>query len=193
MLKRGLEMNDFQDLESLSEELSGVTDDALGTVGRLAKRMAFLTRQKSDLEDQIKSLDLDLRKIQEEHLPAALAEHGLKEITLEDGTKVTINRFYAASIRKDRMSEAFKWLNEHGFGDLIKNQVAVNFSRGQEELAEKFAAATIEEGYVPSQKKWVEPMTLKAFVREQTEAGNEVPSDLFGVYIGEKAKIERKT
>ena len=43
-----------------------------------------------------------------------------------------------------------------------------------------------------STKKWVEPMTLKAFVREQVEQGNDLPHDLFNVFIGEKATITRK-
>jgi len=38
-------------------------------------------------------------------------------------------------------------------------------------------------------KEKVEPMTLKAFVREQVEGGKELPFDLFGVYIANKTKI----
>jgi hypothetical protein len=33
-------------------------------------------------------------------------------------------------------------------------------------------------------------MTLKAFVREQLERGNEFPTELFGVFIGQKAIIK---
>ena len=43
-----------------------------------------------------------------------------------------------------------------------------------------------------TQKEWVEPMTLKAFVREQVEKGSDLPQDLFNVFIGEKASITRK-
>jgi hypothetical protein len=35
-------------------------------------------------------------------------------------------------------------------------------------------------------------MTLKAFAKEQVEQGSDIPTDLFGLYIGEKAKIRRK-
>jgi hypothetical protein len=34
-------------------------------------------------------------------------------------------------------------------------------------------------------------MTLKAFVKDQFEQGNNVPADLFGLYIGEKTKISK--
>jgi len=36
----------------------------------------------------------------------------------------------------------------------------------------------------------VEPMTLKAFVKEQIERGNDLPLDLFGVFVGQRAKIK---
>ena len=45
-------------------------------------------------------------------------------------------------------------------------------------------------GYVKKEK--VEPMTLKAFVREQVEGGKKHPFDLFGVYIANKTKITNK-
>jgi hypothetical protein len=36
----------------------------------------------------------------------------------------------------------------------------------------------------------VEPMTLKAWVKEQVERGNAFPAELFGAYIGQKATIK---
>ena len=47
-------------------------------------------------------------------------------------------------------------------------------------------------GFAYSKKEKVEPMTLKAFVREQVEGGKKVPFDLFGVYIANKTKITNK-
>jgi hypothetical protein len=38
----------------------------------------------------------------------------------------------------------------------------------------------------------VEPMTLKALVRERLEAGQEMPTDLFNVFAGNRTKITRK-
>jgi hypothetical protein len=44
-----------------------------------------------------------------------------------------------------------------------------------------------------TQKEWVEPMTLKAFVREQVEKGTDLPYETFNIYIGQKSKIKRGT
>jgi hypothetical protein len=35
----------------------------------------------------------------------------------------------------------------------------------------------------------VHPATLKSWVKEMTENGSEFPSDLFGAFIGKRAKI----
>jgi predicted nuclease with TOPRIM domain len=41
------------------------------------------------------------------------------------------------------------------------------------------------------QKLKVEPMTLKALVRERLESGQEMPSDLFNVFTGNRTKVTR--
>jgi hypothetical protein len=47
-------------------------------------------------------------------------------------------------------------------------------------------------GHNVKQAEKVEPMTLKAFVREQIEKGKDVPADLFGVYVATRTKITTK-
>jgi hypothetical protein len=38
----------------------------------------------------------------------------------------------------------------------------------------------------------VEPMTLKALVRERIEKGVEMPMDIFNVFVGNRTKLTRK-
>ena len=47
-----------------------------------------------------------------------------------------------------------------------------------------------EKGYPSSQREWVEPSTLRAFIREQTEAGNDIPLNLLGAYIAQRTTIK---
>ena len=46
--------------------------------------------------------------------------------------------------------------------------------------------------FQPQQKLKVEPMTLKALVRERIEAGKEMPTEIFNVFVGNKTTIKRK-
>jgi hypothetical protein len=47
-----------------------------------------------------------------------------------------------------------------------------------------------EKGFQSSQREWVEPSTLRAFIREQHEAGRQLPMDLLGAYVGQKTTIK---
>ena len=46
------------------------------------------------------------------------------------------------------------------------------------------------QGFLPEQTEKIEPQTLKAWVKERIEKGQPVDSELFGVFIGQKAVIK---
>ena len=85
---------------------------------------------------------------------------------------------------------AFAWLRNKGHGDLIKNQVSCSFGRDEDEKARGLIDTLNEKGYPSSQREWVEPSTLRAFIREQHEAGKELPMDLLGAFVGQKTTIK---
>jgi hypothetical protein len=87
--------------------------------------------------------------------------------------------------------EAFNWLRNHEFDDLIKNTVSVNFGRNEDENARTFLNLVEKQGYSAAQKTDVHPSTLKAFVKERIEQGDEIPMELFGVFVGQRATIKR--
>jgi hypothetical protein len=90
----------------------------------------------------------------------------------------------------ERKAEAFKWLRDNGFDDIIKNTVSVRFGRGEDELCASLLDLLGQKGFPADQAEKVEPMTLKAWVKEQVERGNAFPAELFGAYIGQKATIK---
>jgi len=180
------------DFEGAAKKLSTVNETGLSQVSKLAQMQLQVEQRVADLEAELKTAKSDLKAIAEDQLPAAMAEHNISELKLDDGSSISVSTFYSASIPKDRADEAFTWLVDNNFGDLIKNQVATNFVRGQEEQAEQFASELAGRGMPVNTKKWVEPMTLKAWVREKTEQGLNIPHDLFGIFIGEKAKIQKR-
>ena len=73
------------------------------------------------------------------------------------------------------MESAYNWLRENGLADIIKNEVAVQFGKGEDNKAEQLLTLAEQEGYEPTQKQKVEPMTLKALYRERVEAGLDMP------------------
>ena len=115
----------------------------------------------------------------------------IKKMKVSDGSAVEVKPGYGASIPTAKKEEAFNWLREHGLGDLIKNEVTVSFGRNEDNKAADYAALAKGQGFQPTQKMKVEPMTLKALVRERIEAGKEMPTEIFGVFSENKTTIKR--
>lgn len=179
-------------LESLSKSVSNVSDEGMSRVSALVKEQLSLEKMVEDTEAELKAVKERLRKVSEETLPSVLFEYGMRELKMADGTVISVSPYYGASIPKDRTDEAFVWLRENGFGDLVKNAITTSFGREEDEKANRLANQLADMGYAVSKKVWVEPMTLKAFVKEQIERGEELPQDLLGVFVGERTKIKRK-
>lgn len=151
-----------------------------------------------DLEDTIKSVEEKLKNLKQqadtlsgEVIPTMMTEMNISTMKLADGSAIEVKPVYGASISADKKEEAFNWLRENGLGDLIKNEVTVSFGRNEDNKAVEYAVLAQGQGYQPTQKLKVEPMTLKALVRERIESGKDMPSDLFNVFAGNRTKITR--
>ena len=162
------------------------------------KSLASEVEKLSKLEEEIKIAEASLKALKQKAdilsgdvIPNMMTEMNIKTMKLADGSAVEVKPVYGASIPVAKKEEAFKWLRENGLGDLIKNEITVSFGRNEDNKAIAYANLAQGQGYEPSQKLKVEPMTLKALVRERLEAGKEMPSDLFSVFAGNKTKITR--
>ena len=167
-----------------------VGNDQLSGISALARRAKQLEREIADQEDALKELKSQFRKVTEEALPEALSELGMTSFRMEDGSSIDIKPFYSASISEARRAEAYQWLRDRGFDDIIKNTVSVRFGRGEDELCSRLLSLLGQQGYPAEQSEKIEPQTLKAWVKERVERGQEFPTELFGAFIGKKATIK---
>jgi hypothetical protein len=165
-------------------------DKKLGRVATLANQVQDLEREIAEQESALKSLKEKKRQIAEDLLPAVMTEHGLSDITLNDGSKVTVKKFYSCTIPGDRTEKAFDWLRENGHEGLIKHRLTIDFTRDRDDQALQVKKELENKGLYPGDKEWVEPSTLRGFAREQIEAGSELPEDCFNLFIGERATIK---
>ena len=184
-----MEINDI-DFEQDQQEIIEKTD--ISTLSRYCLMLQNLEDQMLNMEKDLKKLKEEADKIGSEIIPSLLAEQGLASLKLADGSSVDIRKSYNCTIKKDQVESAFKWLRDNGLGDLIKNEVAVQFGKGEDNKAEQLLGLAVREGYEPSQKQKVEPMTLKALYRERIEAGIDMPSEFFNTFVKDQTKIGRK-
>ena len=154
--------------------------------------------QLQSLEDEVKVLEENLKrkkeaadKISEEVIPEIMQNMKLKTLKLQDGSAIEVKEIYGASIPVANREGAYKWLRDNDLGDLIKNEITVSFGRGEDNKANDYASLAEKNGYQPSQKMKVEPMTLKALYRERVESNQDLPSEHFNLFKGNKTKITR--
>lgn len=180
-----------QEFENLASSVDKVDQQGLKSVAALAREIQQEEEYIAALEDDLKKAKKKLLKLTDEEMPAILAEIGMMDFTLDDGSKVEVKATYGASIRVDNREAAYEWLRENGYDDIIKNTVACQFGRGEDDIASSFAAFAQQQGYVPTQKTEIHSQTLRAFVKERCEAGDEFPMELFGAWVGQRAVIKR--
>ena len=179
------------DFEQDKEEIINKTRN----VGKLADKIQEMQAIQKALEadeEQIKQKKKHLDYLSGEVIPTMLSEMGLSFLKLADGSSIEVKTNYSATITQAKKEEAFKWLRENGLGDIIKNEISVSFGRNEDNKAADYAELAKGRGCQPTQKLKVEPMTLKALVRERIEAGKDMPTELFNVFIGNKTTIKRK-
>ena len=156
------------------------------------ERLNTFQKEIETQEEALKQKKKDFEHLSAEVIPTMMAEMGLSHLKLMDGSSVDVKPNYSASISIANREKAFNWLRENGLGDIIKNEISVAFGRNEDNKAADYAALAEERGFQPTQKLKVEPMTLKALVRERIEAGKEMPTEIFNVFVGNKTTIKRK-
>ena len=174
---------DQQDAMKKTEGIQSLADQV--------ERLEGLLSRIEISENNLKDLKKEQQRISGEVIPTMMSEMGLSELKLQDGSHLKVATSYRATITEANKEAAFNWLRENGLGDIIKNEISVSFGRNEDNKAADYAALAQERGYQPTQKLKVEPMTLKALVRERIEAGKEMPTEIFGIFSENKTTIKR--
>jgi len=183
----------------IRDEMINDSKDFLDTVEvtTIAQECVNL-KQKEDeiaeLEDKLKKKKEEADHISSKVIPELLAEQGLSEIKLADGSKVSVKQEFRATLPKDevRRDAAYQWLRDQALVDIIKNNVSVTFGKGEDDKAKSLIDLAVANGYEPSQKSDVAWNTLTALYEERVKAGLDMPSDVFSLWIKDKTKISRK-
>ena len=179
------------DFESDQTKMLGKTENIQSLADQVDK-LNELQKRIELQEDNLKNSKKQFEYLSAEVIPTMMAEMGLSHLKLMDGSSVDVKPNYSASITIANKDAAFQWLRDNGLGDIIKNEISVSFGRNEDNKAADYAILAQGHGYQPTQKLKVEPMTLKALVRERIEKGDDMPTDLFNVFAGSRTKITRK-
>ena len=183
----------FKDKINFEEDQENVLQKttSLQSLADQVERLEAMQKQLAIQEDSVKEKKKQIDYVSGEVIPTMMSEMGLSHLKLIDGSTVDVKPNYSANISVANRDAAFQWLRENGLGDIIKNEISVSFGRNEDNKAADYAALAEERGFQPTQKLKVEPMTLKALVRERLEAGKSMPTEIFNVFVGNKTTIKR--
>ena len=165
--------------------------DNIQSLADQVQRLEGVLRRIELSENNLEDLKKEHQRISGEVIPTMMSEMGLAELKLHDGSHLKVSTSYRAHISESNKEAAFNWLRNNGLGDIIKNEISVSFGRNEDNKAADYAELAKGQGFQPTQKMKVEPMTLKALVRERIEAGKEMPTEIFGVFSENKTTIKR--
>ena len=178
------------DFEKDQQNAMSKTENIQSLADQVEKLESLQTRLQLQ-EDNMKSTKKEIERLSGDIIPTMMSEMGLAELKLQDGSHLKVSTSYRATITEANKEAAFNWLRNNGLGDIIKNEISVAFGRNEDNKAANYAELAKGHGFQPTQKMKVEPMTLKALVRERIEAGKEMPTEIFGIFSENKTTIKR--
>lgn len=181
--------------ESIKRAVEDVDESSIKNLSRLVNDLLVTEGEIGNTEERLRKLKDQQKQLSEQAIPDKLAELGVADLRLSDGSRISADPFYSARITAKNLGLAHDWLRDHGHGDIIKNTLTVSFSQGEDADATRLAELLTKEGYLPQTKEAVHPSTLRAFVREMIESGNSSfdvdTQKKFSVYTGKRTKINR--
>ena len=181
--------------ESTTKAVEQIEDSSIEDLSTLCNKLLNLEGAIGNMEERLQRLKEKQRELSEQIIPDKLGQLGVTNLKLNDGSQISAEPFYSARISKEKLEDAHAWLREKGHGDIIKNTVTLTFGQGEDVMAKELVDQLTSQGHIPQEKEAVHPSTLRAFVKEQIESGNNAfdfdVQKKFSVYQGKRTKINR--
>lgn len=151
----------------------------------------LVAQKTKELEDAQKALD-DIAVFR---IPTAL--DGLDgNFPVGDGITIQVKEHIRASIAGEKAKPAIKWLDDNGYGNIVKRQLIAEFPKEDQERFQEFLTkitpALQELHVVLTDKHSVHPGTLVAWVKEKLGEGVELPVETFGIFRQRKGIVKKE-
>lgn len=88
-----------------------------------AQQFAHMKRLLDELEEYRKRLSKQVEYLKAVIIPEAFEKEGISSFTTQDGFRVTVSQVARATIPAEHRHDAYKWLQDNGFGHIITETV----------------------------------------------------------------------
>jgi hypothetical protein len=169
---------------------------ALAELDRLTLALERAQAEQKRLDEAAAKAKQLVDRLSTKEIPDLLRRLCMEKGTTKSGLDFVMKQDIRATLAgQERIADrtnGFQWLVENGHGGVIKNKVAVELDRGEDERADALALKLRAEGFDAQLSKIVDPQTLSALFRELYRAGKIVPVEYFNVHDNKVVKITRK-
>ena len=94
--------------KATERKVTKLDDTQLDTLSKSIDQMLRIGGEIGNAEEKLRKLRDQYRQLSEEDLPARLATIGMKELRLEDGSKIAIEDFYSTRITEKNKEAAWQ-------------------------------------------------------------------------------------
>ena len=175
---------------SFDDGVASATPDSLVRLNEKLAEAVALKEMVDQLEDDLSAAKKQLTHISTSVIPDMMTEIGMESCT-QNGWEVKLHQFVSGSLPKDHDArmKAIHWMADHDGSELVKSVMTVVFTKGQHNMALDLARRVEEEGFAPNLTYDVHAQTLASYARERLKNGEEVDTDVLGLYTGTVAKF----
>ncbi len=201
-------------MDDVQEMLAGQSPDNVEAkdnvkIGQAIADYDRVEAEIAEFEEKLKQLQEQKQYIVMETIPNIMKEVGVESAKLGDGRKITVAETVSVRLpsttqigkakTKDEALELMQrkdtgldWLRNHGGGSIIKNELTVNIGKSQDNLASQVKSLCDDLGLSYTEDETVHPSSLRAFLTESLNNGEDVPVDAFALHTATMAKITKR-
>ena len=161
--------------DSLSVE---VGPDKLAQITTTAADLVEQQKRVTVLEARLEEANAEVKRLAEQVLPTLMDEAGVQSLGLEGGDTLKREEAVFASMSKANAPMACDWLEENGYGALVKTSIVIPLDKGDTKTRKKVLALLTKARVGFDETMGVHPGTLTAFVKESLAEGRELPKSI---------------
>jgi hypothetical protein len=186
-------MADHDELFDAAQELAG-SDSQMRQISETMVRENELQQQLETQEALEADIRTQLADIRTKRLPELMMSAGVEKFTCsETGTEARLTFECSGALGSDEEERERKLdiLVANGADEIVRLEVTSAFGKGEYAKAQALAGELNRRGIATAVRRNIHHQTLRSWVKERMEAGDQLPLADVGLWYGQIAKIKR--
>lgn len=161
--------------------------DGLSRLSTLAEKQYEAEAKVVTIEADLAAMRRTVRDLSETQIPELMDELGMNEFKTTAGIEIKVdNKIRCGDLKR---ADGLEWLRENGEGGLIKSEIVVPFSKGNDQEASDLADSLEGDGFACKLNQRVAWNSLASTIKGLLEDGVDVPLKTLGAHLQRVTKV----